>query len=95
VAVPVVETTEAPKPTPLIKPWTQLAKASAPEAVAPEAVAPAPTTDATPDFSQLKFTSLKADLLEYTAFYGLPVDETDTKVEIWAAIEAHKASLAT
>ena len=106
-AIPVVETTEAPKPTFLVKPWTQLAKAAspapapaAPEEPAPapaeeEPAAPAPTTDATPDFSQLKSTSLKADLLEYAAHYGLPVDETNTKTEIWAAIEAHKASLAT
>ena len=55
---------------------------------------PEPEPEAGVDFSDLKPTSLKADLLGYAVHYGLPVNDTNTKVEIWAAIEAHKASLA-
>lgn len=105
--VPVVETL-APAAAPVVVSWSVKAKAAAAPAPTPEAPAPAPvpeptveapavepepTVEAGVDFSQLKSTSLKSDLLAYTAHYGLPVDETNTKAEIWAAIEAHKASL--
>jgi hypothetical protein len=105
--VPVVETL-APAAAPVITSWSTKAKAATapapeptpeptPEAPEPTVEAPAVEPEPTPepgvDFSQLKSTSLKSDLLAYTAHYGLPVDETNTKVEIWAAIEAHKASL--
>ena len=106
--VPVVDVQKAKAaPAATINPWTRQAKAAeaAPAAEAPAPVEePAPAVEepaveapaeptAEPDFSGLKSTSLKSDLLAYTAHYGLPVDETNTKVEIWAAIEAHKASL--
>ena len=102
--VPVVDVPKAkPEPSFTINPWVRQAKAAAVETPAVEEPAPAveePTVEtpaeptAEPDFSGLKSTSLKSDLLAYTAFYGLPVDDTNTKAEIWAAIEAHKATLA-
>lgn len=101
--VPVVETL-APAAAPVVVSWSTKAAAPEPTVEAPAApveptvespaVEPEPTPEPSVDFSQLKSTSLKADLLAYTAHYGLPVDETNTKTEIWAAIEAHKASLA-
>ena len=99
-----------PEPSFTINPWVRQAKVAAaavetPAVETPAVEEPAPAVEepageapaeptAEPDFSGLKSTSLKADLLAYTAYYGLPVDDTNTKAEIWAAIEAHKATLA-
>lgn len=85
---PAPEAPAAPEPT------VEAPAAPVEPTVESPAVEPEPTPEPSVDFSQLKSTSLKADLLAYTAHYGLPVDETNTKTEIWAAIEAHKASLA-
>lgn len=101
---PVVDVQKAAAtPSFTVSPWVRQAKAAAaavetpavetPAVEEPAVEAPAEPT-AEPDFSGLKSTSLKADLLAYTAYYGLPVDDTNTKAEIWAAIEAHKATLA-
>ena len=105
---PVVAAAKAkPEPTFVVSPWGRQAPAPPPAPVeepapvveptaeaAPEPTAAATEAPAEPDFSGLKSNSLKSDLLAYTAFYGLPVDDTNTKAEIWAAIEAHKATLA-
>jgi len=61
--------------------------AAEPEPV-PAAEEPAPAAE--PDFSQVTASSLKADIVAYADYLGVPA--VGTKAEIWAAIEAHLAN---
>ena len=81
----------AAEPAPVEEPVVEEPVEAAPEAPSPapapaEEPAPAPA----PDFSQVHAGSLKAEIVAYADYLGVP--SVGTKAEIWAAIEAHLAA---